>query len=132
MDSNVLVASFLDFEERHQDAQRYVKALENGDSVIHLPTLVPVEVVSAIWRRTQKQGMALLVRARRSLQDWESAGKRVLYNLDNERMNAAMDTAIRYRLSGADSIVASLADELDIDLATFDTTLQSRVPRASP
>ena len=132
IDSNVLVASFLEFEERHDDARRYITALENGDFVFHLPTLVPVEVMSAIWRRTQKQGMAFLIRATRSLRDWESTGKLVLYSLDSERMEAAIDATIKYRLSGSDSIIASLADELDIGLATFDSTLQIRVPRASP
>ena len=131
LDSNVFVASFLEFEDRHHDARRYISALENGDYVFHLPTLVPVEVISVIWRRTQQHGLALLIRARRRLRDWESTGRLVLYPLDNERMEAAIDATIRYRLSGSDSIIASLADELDIALATFDSTFESRVPRAT-
>ena len=132
VDSNVIVASFLDTEARHDIARQYINGLENGDYVFHLPMLVPVEAISAIWRHTQGQGMALVTRARMSLEDWEAAGGLILYPLNRERMELGMDAAIKYRLSGADSIVSSLADELDMPFVTFDSTLQRRVPRASP
>ena len=132
MDSDVLVASFLESEARHADARHYIDALENGDCIFHLPMLVPVEVVSAIWRRTQKLGVALVTRARISLQDWESTGKMLLYPLTRERMDLGMDAALKYRLRGNDSIVASLAEELGITLRTFDAEMQRRLPQALP
>ena len=130
VDSNVLVASFLESEARHNDALHYINALENGDYVFHLPMLVPVEVISAIWRRTQKQGVALITRVRTSLKAWEATGRLLLYPLNRERLELAMDAAVKYRLSGADAIVASLADELEAPLKTFDRNLQRRLPRA--
>jgi predicted nucleic acid-binding protein len=131
VDSDVLVASFLESEPHHAEARHYIDALENGDCIFHLPMLVPVEVVSAIWRRTQKLGVTLVTRARISLQDWESTGKMLLYPLNRERMDLGMDAALNYRLRGTDSIVASLADELSMPLRTFDHEMQRRSPRAS-
>ena len=131
VDANVLVASFLQSDKFHQSARMYVQGLQSGEHVFHVPMFVMVEVVSAIWRRTQKQGMAFVTRTRRSLQGWESSGRLVPYLLDERRMDLAMDAAIKYRLSGADSIVSSLADELDMPFVTFDSILQRRVPRAS-
>ena len=131
LDANVVAASFPEEDKFHQESQTYIEGLESGDYTIHLPMLVMVEVVSAIWRRTQKQGMAFVTRARTSLQGWESSGRLVPYPLDERRMALAMDAAIKYRLSGADSIVSFLADELDMPFVTFDSTLQRRVPRAS-
>ena len=131
VDSDVLVVSFLESEPHHAEARHYIDALENGDCIFHLPMLVPVEVVSAIWRRTQKLGVTLVTRARISLQDWESTGKMLLYPLNRERMDLGMDAALNYRLRGTDSIVASLADELSMPLRTFDHEMQRRSPRAS-
>lgn len=105
--------------------------MESGDYIFHVPTLVPVEVIAAIWRRSQKLGMALVARARRSFDNWEAAGNIVLYPLDLEQMAFSIDTAVKYRLSGSDSVIVALADQLDMPLKTFDQGIQQRFSRAS-
>jgi len=95
-DSNVLVASFLSQDQFHDAGLVYVNGLENGDDIFHIPMLVPVEVVAAIWRRSQKLGLALVARVMKSFDDWETDGRIVFYPLDRARMAAAMDTAVKY------------------------------------
>ena len=81
-DSNVLVGSFLSEDQFHNTGLNYVNGLENGDDIFHVPMLVPVEVVAAIWRRSQKLGLALVARVMKSFDDWEADGRIVLYPLD--------------------------------------------------
>ncbi|MCH8350679.1 MAG: PIN domain-containing protein [Chloroflexi bacterium] len=131
-DANVLVASFLPADRFHQLGREYVQEIETGDNIFHLPTLVPVEVLAAVWRRSQRQGMALVTRAKKTLDDWEAAGNIVLYPLTGERMTVAINTAVKYRLSGADAVVAGLAEELSIPLKTFDNEIIERFHLASP
>ena len=130
-DANVLVASFLPADRFHHLGREYVQEIETGDNIFHLPTLVPVEVLAAVWRRSQKQGMALVTRAKKTFDDWEAKGSIVLYPLSRERMTIAMDVAIKHRLSGADSVIAALAEELDLPLHTFDSELIERFSRAT-
>ena len=130
-DSNVLVGSFLSEDLYHNAGLNYVKGLENGDDVFHIPMLVPVEVVSAIWRRSQQLGLALVARAMKSFDDWEADGRIALYPLDRARMTAAMDIAVRYRFSGSDSVIVALAEELNMPLKTFDQEIQRRFAGAS-
>jgi len=126
VDANVFVASFLSDDRFHDGGTAYVRGMESGEYIFHVPTLVPVEVIAAIWRRSQKQGMALVARATQSLAEWETAGKIVLYPLDRERMAMATDSAVRYRLSGSDSVIAALSGELNIPLKTFDAEIAAR------
>jgi len=130
-DANVLVASFLPADQFHQLGRGYVQEIETGDNKFHLPTLVPVEVLAAVWRRSQRQGIALVTRAKKSFDDWEAAGSIVLYPLNRERMTIAMEVAVKHRLSGADSVIAALAEELDLPLHTFDSELIQRFSRAT-
>ena len=130
-DSNVLVGSFLSEDRFHNAGLNYVNRLENGDDIFHVPMLVPVEVVAAIWRRSQKLGLALVARALKSFDDWEADGRIVLYPLDRARMDAAMNVAVKYRFSGSDSVIVALAEELNIPLKTFDQEIQRRFTGAS-
>ena len=131
VDSNVIVASFLEQEDSHQRGQEYINELESGAYTFHLPTLVVVEVISAINRRALRIRQALLARARKSIGDWEGDGKMVLYALDRDRMDKAVNTAERHRLRGSDAVIAALAEELNIPLKTFDTEVLGRFLRAS-
>jgi predicted nucleic acid-binding protein len=130
VDSNIIVASFLQSDYWYREGQEYITGLENGDYLFHLPMLVVVEVTSAISRRAQRERLAILTRARKSIADWERDGKLVLYPLDRDRMVKAIDIAIRDRLKGPDSVIAALAEELSMPLRTFDTELQQRFTRA--
>ena len=130
---SLLDASILNSEELNQRplAAGYMDGLENGDYVAHLPMLVVVEITTAISRRVTTDRLALLARARQSINDWEENGQIVLYELNRDRMEGAVRVAEQYRLRGADTIVAALAEELDISLKTFDKDIRKRFSRAS-
>lgn len=131
VDSNIIVASFLQSEDFHQKGQEYINGLENGDYIFHLPLLVVVEVTAAISRRAQRNRQALLTTWRQNIVDWERDGKIILYALDRDRMDRAVNTAERHRLRGSDAVIASLAEELDFSLKTFDMEVLARFLRAS-
>jgi predicted nucleic acid-binding protein len=132
VDSNVLIASFLEQDRFHQRSQQYIDGLEGGDYTFHLPMLVMVEVIAAIRRQTQgNRQQALLLRAKKSLYDWERDAKIIPYTLDRLRMENSISVAEQHALEGADSIIAALAEELDLPLKTFDTGIWDRFMRAS-
>lgn len=131
VDSCILAASFMEWDEFYERSQQYISGLESGDYTFHLPMLVIVEVMATISRQTQKNRQALLIRASKSLNDWERDGIIILYPLDQKRMENAIATAEQHRLRGADSVIAALAEELDLALKTFDTEILARFLKAS-
>lgn len=131
VDTNILVASFIETDSLHQQSQPYIAGLENGDYIFHLPMLVVVEVFAAISRPPTANRLALLVRADRSIRSWEHSGKILLYPLDRARLDHSVAIAKRDRLLGADSVVAALAEELAIPLKTFDVDILNRSSLAS-
>ena len=131
VDSNILIASFLDFDTLHERSQPYIVGLENESYTFHLPMIVIVGTISALSRRPISNRLALLARANRSLRDWEESGRISLYPLDQERLNRSLTVAQRDRLRGADSVVAALAEELTIPLKTFDEDNLSKFSQAS-
>ena len=131
VDSNIIVASFLENEQHHDQAQEYIDGLERGDYIFHLPTLANVEVTSAIRRRAEHNWMALIAAWMQNVADWEQAGTLILYPLDRNRMDHALDIALRYRLKGSDCVFAGLAEELGIPIKTFDQEVLDRFPLAN-
>ena len=131
VDSNVIVASFLESEAHHDDADHYISGLENGDYIFHLPLLVGVEVTAAISRRALGNRVALLTTWRQNVVDWERDGNIVLYSLNRDRMNRAVELSERLRLRGSDAAIGALAEELGIPLKTFDAEILQRYERAS-
>ena len=131
VDSSILVASFLENEDKHQQALEYIGGLQRGDYVFHLPMLVVVEVIAAISRQSIAYRLAMLTRAGQSLRAWEQSGKISLYPLDQKRLELALTVAQRDRLRGADSVIAALAEELGLPLKTFDEEILNRFSQAS-
>lgn len=131
VDSSVLVASLLDSEEFYSRARQFIQGLESQDYIFHLPMLVVVEVSASINRRSQRHSQAIQVGWQQNVSDWERDGKLVLYEFDRERMNQAVEIAQRHRLRGADSVIAALADELNMPLKTFDREVLARYLGAS-
>jgi predicted nucleic acid-binding protein len=130
IDSSVLVAYLLESDEFHQRSRHYVDGLEKGDYTFHLPMLVAVEVMASVSRRPQGNRLAIINAWQRTLLDWESDGKAILYPLDRNRMDSAVNIAQRHRLRGSDAVIAALAEELGMPLRTFDTELQQRFHQA--
>ena len=130
VDSSVIAAFYIPEDAHHVEASAYIDGLERGDYVFHLPMLVVVEVSAAIrrrlprWQRPYAQWHAKLAQ-------WEREGKVTLYPLDRERMDGAALAALGRRLSGADSVISALAEELDMPLRTFDRELRERGPGAA-
>lgn len=131
VDSSILAASFLQSDGFHQESLNFTAGLENGDYTFHVPCLGHVEVLSAVSRQSRRNRLAVLARTIQSLTDWEQTGVMVLYPLNRDRMERASSIAIRFRLRGADSVFAALAEELDIPLKTFDQEILDRFPLAN-
>ena len=133
MDSNVIVASFLDTQANHERGRSYIEGLESGSFIFYLPMLVVVEVTAAIRRQvgSRPSGRALLATWRTNIHDWEAAGRVLLYELTRSRMQVAQSLAERDRLKGADAVVAGLAEELSLPLITFDSEVLGRFLKAS-
>jgi predicted nucleic acid-binding protein len=124
VDSNIFVAAWLEQEPRYNEAIKLIHDLRAGDYVFHVSTLVPVEVCSAILRRTRSPARAYL--AKRELENCVEEGYIKLYTLDEQRMNRAQGIVLRDRLKGADAIVAEVAEGLKVPLITFDQELSKR------
>lgn len=131
VDSNVIVASFLDWEHFHQRGQSYINGLAGGDYTFHLSMLVVVEVTSAISRRAQMGRQALFMTWKQNVADWQRDGKIALYPLDRGRMENASNVAESHRLRGPDAVIAALAEELALPLKTFDNEVLNRFSGAS-
>ncbi len=132
IDSNIIVSYLVESDLFHEKAVPYINGLENGDYTFHASMLVPVEVVGVISRKDPLPNrLAILVRWQRTISDWERDGKIVLYPLDRDRMTNAINVTQRHRLRGSDSVVASLAEDLDMPLKTFDIEILARFQRAS-
>lgn len=131
VDSSVIVASYMPEEANHLQGLQYRNGLDRGAYIFHLPVLVVVEVSSAIRRRLSNW-QQVVDDWLRNLSRWEREGKVVLYALNRDRMESAISAARRRGLRGADSIVAALAEELNMPLRTFDNELLQRGPGVSP
>lgn len=130
VDSSVIVASYIPEEVNHLQGLEYRNGLDRGTYVFHLTMLVAVEVTSAIRRRLPNW-QQVMDDWQRSLVRWQRDGKVVLYPLDRASMERSVSAARRRRLRGADSVVAALAEELNMPLRTFDNELLQRGPEAS-
>ena len=131
VDSNILVASFIESDSLQIESQTYITGLEDGSYIFHLPMLVIAELIASISRQATANRLALLARASQSLRAWEQSGKISLYPLNRERLNLAVTVAQRDRLRGADSVIAALAEELGMPLKTFDEEILTRFSQAS-
>ena len=130
VDSSVIAASFIPDDEHHTQGREVVDGLDRGDYVFHLPMLAVVEVSAAI-RRRMRRWLPTFNRWQARLAQWEREGKVILYPMNRERMKISVTVARERRLRGADSVVAALAEELNLPLRTFDSELLVRGPGAS-
>ena len=98
--------------------------------MFHLSMLVVVEVSAAIRRRVPRW-QPVFSRWQGDVLRWERDGRVILYPMSRERMENSVIAARHRRLRGADSIVAALAEELNMPLRTFDNELLQSGPEAS-
>ena len=92
--------------------------------------LVVVEVSAAI-RRQVPRWQPVFSRWQSDVSRWEQDGKVILYTMSREPMEKSVIAARDRRLRGADSVIAALAEELNMPLRTSDNEHLQRVPGAS-
>jgi len=128
IDSSVFVAHFWTSDEHHDRAEPYIAGIEKGDTVFHIPTLAIVEICAVVTRRVSK---AVALAARLRLEQWAEKGLITVYELDKERAYKSANAAMDYRLRGADAVFLGLAEELGLNIITFDSkSLAKRYPGA--
>ena len=121
IDASVLVAAVDLRDPAQPDAKAFVDAVTTLGDPVHEPTLVVVEVVAAIARRTGDVDAAMdggtAVLATPGL---------VLHPLDMELAADAAAVATRDRLRGADAIYVATALRTGSILVTLDIEVQER------
>ena len=137
MDSDALLAAFIEGDEYHPEVAPFIQDLERGERLLHTSTLVPVEVCAAMVRRLRNEigdqaAEEFAGWVKYNIEEWSNTDKLKLYPLDNERMDKAGDLAIRDKLRGADAVIAQLAEELELAPLTFDKEILKRFKGKKP
>ena len=131
VDTNVWVAYFRPQDAWHQRAQQFLNEFQAGQHICHLPSLVSIETCGIIAHETQGNRTIEVARIRRIFMECEQAGLIHWYQLDQGRVSKAVDASAQFRLRGADAVIVSLAQELNLPLKTFDMEIQQRYPNAT-
>jgi predicted nucleic acid-binding protein len=125
VDSSVLVASLIPSDEYYDEGTIVIKRLLGSDDIIYASAMVPVEVCTAVARRTRDKISAREVQTQ--IAKWIQLGRlRILY-LNAKRMRRAQEIGIEYYVRGMDAIIAQIAEEKKIPLVTFDQPFSERI-----
>lgn len=127
VDSSVWIASLKEDDPWHSQALPFIQEFGKGMHRAFLPRIVLVEVCARLGLMF---GPAFAVAAMARFEQWHRLGWLVLHDLDEARTAMAFDAALRYRLRGADAIVAALADEMQSPILAFDRRILAGHPRA--
>ena len=122
VDSSVWIAGLKEDDPWHSQAFPFLQEFEQGIHRAYLPRLVLVEVCAKLGLAL---GPAVAIATRARFEEWQNLGWLVLHDLDESRTNSALDTALRYRLRGADAIITALADEVQPPILAFDRRILS-------
>ncbi|MBF8266652.1 MAG: hypothetical protein HW388_160 [Dehalococcoidia bacterium] len=78
--------------------------------------------------------MAYISWVRQSFEEWTQQGLVSWYDLNQQRTHSTVDfnLGLPNPLRGADSVMASLAEELGYSLKAFDGEILNRYPGATP
>lgn len=124
LDTNVFVASLVDKDEFHDDAEVFIDAMDSKKIRAHISRIVPVELCGAVGRRI---GQKEALEAKDILRAWTKEGKIKLYDLNEKRMKVAQDIAIRAGIKGMDAIAIQLAYELGMPFKTYDDEIKKKI-----
>ncbi len=124
VDTNVFLASLVQRDEFHGDAEAFIEAMDSKEIRAHVSRIVPVEVCGAVGRRT---GQREASEARDVLGTWIKEGKIKVYDLTEKRMKDAQEIAIRARIRGMDAIAIQLAYELGVPFKTYDKEIKGKI-----
>ena len=140
VDTNVFIVSLLDEsnldvqgQEQRPFATAYIDGLEAGDYLIHLPRIAVIEI-TGVARKESGPATAAVIKNR--LSQWISLGLIKLYDLQEERMSAAVELVMKHnisrrrQISAPDAIFIGLAEELGVPLVSFEKYFESVSDRA--
>jgi len=125
IDSSVLVASLIPSDEFFRNGVSVVRKVLTRQKIACASVIVPVEVCSAIVRRTGDTDNAR--EARMQLQKWARLGLLELVDLNKRRMDKAQELAIKYSIKGMDAVIVQVADERSLPILTFDKELETKI-----
>jgi predicted nucleic acid-binding protein len=120
IDSSVFIAALKAGDPFHEQALQILEQIGTKYKAF-VSCLVPVEVVGAIARAV---GQREAERVREKFAEWTRSGFLSLQELNKRRAEQAQQIAAKYKLRGADAVIAQLAYEKGAGLATFDEELK--------
>ena len=121
VDASVWVSRCVPRDEHHRPSRRWLAARLEAGTILAAPTLLPLEVASAIARRTGSVPHAGRVAA--SLLRMPVLR---LVTLDPAFITDAVTVATSLRLRGADSLYVAVARRLGVPLVTWDAEQLTR------
>jgi predicted nucleic acid-binding protein len=119
VDSSVFVAALKVGDPFHEQALQILEQIGTKYKA-YVSCIVPVEVVSVIARTI---GQEEAEKVREKFAEWARSGFLSLQELNRRRAEQAQQIAARYKLRGADAVIAQLACEKGARLVTFDEEL---------
>lgn len=125
LDSTVLFSIFYERDKWHQESMGIFSQFMTKKIEAIIPTLAPPEVCGAMRRETGNYKLAEIVESQ--LRSWMENGILSAKELTMDRMNYAVESAIKYSLKGSDSVFVSLTEESDAELATFDEDIIKKI-----
>ncbi|MDP3639934.1 MAG: PIN domain-containing protein [Nanoarchaeota archaeon] len=129
IDSNVLVSLFNDKDSHHRTVIEIMEEVLSGKHHAVISSLSLPEVCGSLARTVGKQ-KAEEVYA--TVLEFIEFGIILVEELTEKRVQAASRFAIRHTLKGADAIIASLAQEKQSALVTFDRELKKKLAGIIP
>ena len=125
LDSSVLVASLIPSDKHYYEGTTVVRRLLESNDAVFTSAIVPIEVCTAVARRTRDHVNAREVRTQ--VTRCIKMGRLHVVYLNSSRMRRAQEIGIDYYLRGMDSIVAQVAVERKVPLVTFDQPVAERI-----
>jgi predicted nucleic acid-binding protein len=124
VDSNVFVSMFSEKDPNFNKSQKILEKIVKKTIEVGVPSVFLPEICGAI-RRIANKDFALSVK--NEIKKWIDTELISVYEITKKRMEDASDMAINLSLKGGDSIFVSLANELDVELLTFDDEINKKI-----
>ncbi len=121
IDASVFVSAVVGHEASHQQSIAFLSAILRRRLTAHGPTLLPVEVASAVARNTRNPD-----RGRETYHAVESSAFLKLHPIDSVLARKAGQLAVTHFLRGADAVYVALAAKLGVSLITLDGEMLER------
>ena len=123
IDASVFVAAARAPDAHHAASLEFLRQIEEQTGNLFCPTLVLAECSAAIARQTDRP-----ILAERTVALVERFPNLLLVPLDIPLARRAAQSAMTYRLRGADSIYVAVAEAFNTTLITWDAEMLQRSP----